>query len=666
MAGGKYITHPLAVALLLAELRLGAAIIVAAILHDTLEDTNLSRQDLREQFGEDIAKLVENVSRVDRLDNLRFASKEHAEVENMRRMILAMSEDRRVVLIKLADRLHNMSTLGALSRKKQKRIAQQTLDFYVPISHLAGMFEWRRQLEDYCFKYLHPWRYAIIDKAVKQGVEDSRKLIKKQIKALKSLLKDWGVKADITGREKNRYALYNKMKRRGHDLSRVQDVFAFRVIVETLSECYVALGAVHTHFKPITGEFTDYIAIPKLNGYQSLHTTVFGEFGRTLEIQIRTKEMHLNAETGIASHLSYKEAEDAPVDSSSALNTELLIDLVKMLAEEDDPSETLKRLKASATLFPDEVYVFTPKGDIKRFPKGATVIDFAYSIHSEVGDSAVAAQINGNPAPLHAVLSNGDSVNIKKSKKHKHPSAALLHFAVTAKARNLMRDSIKKQSRFVREDMGKRLLDAALDGMNVKKKKITAEMKQDLVKRLDAESWQHLLAEIGSGKRIAAIVASQLLGQKKGASSGGNESSLAIYGTEGEAVTYATCCNPIPNQDIVGFVESKGGIIVHNAECTKIQRFSYSPERWTKMHWADSPHGVFLVPIRLETVDRKGVLARASTIIAEKQANIKDCKLVPGDSETVAIEFLIEVGNSVHLDEIKKQLKNESFVRSLT
>ncbi len=662
IAGEKYINHPLAVARLLAELELASSIIVAAILHDTLEDTQLSKLDLADQFGSEVANLVEGVSKV---DNVETMTRQQAEVENIRRMILAMSSDGRVILIKLADRLHNMRTLEALRSDKQRRIARQTMDIYVPIADLVGMFNWRRELEDLCFKYLYPNRYRVIRRAVKQGLGSSNDLITRQIKSMRKLFKAWDIEASVFGREKNLYALYRKMKRKNNRLALVQDVFGFRVIVSSLADCYKALGAIHSRYKPISSEFTDYIAIPKMNGYQSLHTTVYGEFGRTLEIQIRTEQMNDAAETGIASHMQYKDAERISTKRSNKIpGSEWLVDLLKMLDADDSPSEALDKIKLS--LYPDEVYVFTPDSEIKRLPKGSTVIDFAYAVHSKVGDDANSALINGEPVPLHALLSNGDCVEIIRRKKmNSIPDAAWLDFAVTGKARTSIRDSIKKTSRMQREKVGDKLLKLALKALKFKFRDISQTMKDELMREFGSVSWEDVLDDIGSGRRNASMVARQLISAEHH-SQNLEVPSLAVYGTEGLAITYAKCCNPIPNEAIVGLFTRGRGIVIHAEECINVARSNYAPSLWSKVHWADSPQGVFSVPLRLDTDDRKGMLAKVSSIIATQEANISDCKMTPRGKDIVTMDFTIEVLHGAHLARIMKQLKREAAVHRVS
>ncbi len=659
IAGEKYINHPLSVARLLADLRLGGSIIVAAILHDTLEDTQLSKNDLISQFGQEVADLVEGVSKVEHVETL---TKQEAEVENIRRMILAMSSDGRVILIKLADRLHNMRTLDALAHEKKRRIARQTMAVYVPIAQLVGMFNWRRELEDLCFKYIHPTRFRVLRKAVRQGVGSSSDLISRQIKTMHKLLKSWGIEATIGGREKNLYALYRKMQRKNFRLALVQDVFGFRIIVSSLEDCYKALGAIHSRYKPIASEFNDYIAIPKMNGYQSLHTTVYGEFGRSLEIQIRTEEMHAAAETGIASHMQYKKSEDSKKSNgkdNKIPGSEWLVDLLKMLDAEDSPSETLDKIKVS--LYPDEVYVFTPHSEIKRLPKGATAIDFAYAVHSKVGDDAKSALINGEPAPLHALLSNGDCVEIiRHNKRNSTPDAAWLDFAVTGKARTSIRESIKKTSRIQRVKVGDRLLRLGLKTLKIKYRNVTQDMRDGLMRDFGLLAWEDLLDDIGSGRRNASMVARQLIRADQPTSL--DVPSLAVYGTEGLAITYAKCCNPIPNEAIVGLFTKGRGMVIHTEDCANVARSNFAPDLWSKVHWAESPQGVFSVPIRLDTDDRKGVLAKVSSIIASQESNISDCNLTHRGKEIVTMDFTIEVSHGAHLARIMKRLNQESSV----
>ncbi len=655
-AGDKYITHPLEVALLLAGLELDSDIIVAAILHDTLEDTALLKENLVELFGNDVANLVDGVSKADKVE---AKSKMDAEIENIHRLFLAMIGDRRVGLIKLADRLHNMRTLNAFNTDKRKRIAKQTLEIYVPLARVIGMFNWHRELEDLCFKYLHPNRYEIIGKAVKQGMGIHSKRINKEVKAMQKVLDEWEIEATISGREKNLYALYKKMKLKNNRLSQVQDVFACRIIVKRKRDCYLALGAIHNHYKPISGEFADYIAIPKMNGYQSLHTTVYGDFSRSLEVQIRTEKMHTAAEYGIASHLRYKASVGSLPEDGLIPGSDWFLDLPKILNEDDSPSEVLEKIKRS--LYQEEVYVLTPKGDVKRLPKGSTVVDFAYSIHTKLGDAARSAVINGEPASLHAILSNSDSVEIKRvNNKNAKPDAAWLKFAVSGKARTAIRNSIKETSRRDREKMGEKQLKLAIRNRKVRVRDVTQKMKNTLIKNLEFASWEDLLNAIAMGERNPEIVAKQLFNQDQ--MTGDNSTPLAIFGTEGLAVAYATCCNPIPNEPIVGLSLPKRGFIVHAENCNKLSRYNYEPDRWHKLHWAKFPKGVFSVPIRAEIINKPGVMGIVSTLMGEMNANIDKIKGDTVVGGSTRVDFIIEVNNGAHLNKVLKVLQEDAHV----
>ncbi|MFZ0487476.1 MAG: bifunctional (p)ppGpp synthetase/guanosine-3',5'-bis(diphosphate) 3'-pyrophosphohydrolase, partial [Arenicellales bacterium] len=541
VSGEPYIHHPIAVAEILSEVKLDSRSIIAAILHDVIEDTGTDKQELAREFGDDVALLVDGVSKIGQLN---FDSKEHAEAENFRKMLMAMSKDIRVILIKLADRLHNMRTLDALSPEKRRDIARQTLDIYAPIANRLGLYEWNRELEDLSFQHLHPKRYRAIAKALKKRDGNRSATIEKLRLAIAEELAQSGLKAQVMGRKKNVYSIYRKMVEKRKSFSELYDIYGFRIIVASLDDCYRALGIIHNLYKPIPGRFNDYIAIPKSNGYQSLHTTVFGAFGESVEIQIRTEDMHRIAEAGIAAHWIYKSDEKNSVKQQQ-LARQWLLDLLDTQKESGSAREFLEHLKMD--LFPDEVYVFTPKGDIKKLPRGATALDFAYAVHTDVGNQCTGARISRELVSLPTVLNNGDHVEILTA-RNAHPTAAWLNYTVTSKARASIRGYLKKQRRKEAVNLGKRLLNQTIKERRFNRRRLSVAEKNKLLGDLRLASWDDLLADIGLGKRLAAIVAKQLrppapgVAEDEPRSESRSSEPLAIDGAEGMLISYARCC----------------------------------------------------------------------------------------------------------------------------
>lgn len=651
VSGEPYIHHPIAVAEILAELKLDSRSIIAAILHDVIEDTGTDKQTLITEFGEDVALLVDGVSKIGQLD---FDSKEHAEAENFRKMLMAMSQDIRVILIKLADRLHNMRTLDVLPPEKRRAIARQTLDIYAPIANRLGLYEWNRELEDLSFQHLHPKRYRAIAKGLKKRDGNRSATLEKLRLAIAEQLAQAGLKASVMGRKKNVYSIYRKMVDKRKSFSELHDIYGFRIIVESVDDCYRALGLVHNLYKPIPGRFNDYIAIPKANGYQSLHTTVFGAFGESVEIQIRTEDMHRIAEAGIAAHWIYKSDEKSGVKQQQ-LARQWLLDLLDTQKESGNAREFLEHLKMD--LFPDEVYVFTPKGDIKKLPRGATALDFAYSVHTDVGHQCTGARINRELVSLPTVLSNGDRVEILTARKA-HPNAAWLNYTVTSKARASIRAYLKKQRRKEAVNLGKRLLNRAIKERSSSRKRVTEAEKTKLLGELNLESWDDLLTDVGLGKRLATMVAKQLRPPKGDEDESKNESQgaepLAIDGAEGMLISYARCCSPIPHDPIVGFFTSGKGVVIHTADCPNIAEKRKQPDRWLHVQWTETVKGEFAVNLRIEVKNQRGVLADVATQIAEQDSNINNVHVEEKDGRTSTLKFNISVKNRLQLANIMR------------
>jgi RelA/SpoT family (p)ppGpp synthetase len=667
-SGELYIYHPIEVARILAGMRLDARSIAAAILHDVIEDTLIAKEAIEREFGRDIAEIVDGVSKITRME---FKSREEAQAENYRKMLLAMASDIRVILVKLADRLHNMRTIGSLARERQRAIARETLDIYAPIAIRLGVRQWAHELEDLAFQALYPLRYRILADAVRRRHGNRKAIVEKIRAAITTQLQQEGIAADIHGREKNLYSVYRKMLVKRLPFEQVHDIYGFRVLVDRADTCYRTLGVIHNLYKPIPGRFKDYIAIPKANGYQSLHTVVFGPFGVSIEVQIRTDEMHRIAEAGVASHWLYKNGDVGP-DSVEKHALTWLKDLLETQQKAGNPREFLEHLKVD--LFPDEVYVFTPNGAIKKLPRGATVVDFAYEVHTDIGNRCIGAKVNHELVPLRTVLKNGDHVEILTS-EWGHPTPAWLDYVVTGKARANIRSFLKNQKQTEAFAFGRRLLERALADLGVEYDRVTDEQRQALLESFKLPSWNQLLADIGLGNRLAAVVARQLvpdasaqdesrlrrlfrLGSKPKAEA------LAIRGTEGVVVNYARCCRPVPGDPIVGLLSSGRGIVVHTEDCPNLAKFRKHPEQWIDVQWEEGTEGVFPVNVRVEVKNQRGVLASVAATIADQDANIDNVQFEDRDGQYTTMDFTVEVRDRVHLAAIMRRIRGlETVVR---
>ena len=646
-SGEAYIFHPLSVAAILGEMRLDSRSIIAALLHDVIEDTPTAKEELATRFGKDVAQLVDGVSKIDQID---FESREHAEAENFRKMLLAMAKDIRVILIKLADRLHNMRTLDALKPDKRKRISEQTLDIFAPIANRLGMRTWTQELEDLSFRHLYPKRYDAIYKELGKRRGNHRAIIQKTVTKFEAELSEAGIDGSVEGREKNIYSVYRKMRSRRVPMSEMRDIFAIRIIVRSVDDCYRVLGVIHNTYKPVPGKFKDYIAIPKANGYQSLHTLLFGTFGQSIEVQIRTTEMHRIAESGVASHWQYKTGEKRA--GSQAPTHHWLLDLLNTQNQAGNPSEFLEHLKID--LYPDEVYVFTPHGDIKKLPKGSSALDFAYSVHSDVGNHCIGARINNQPVPLHQPVGNGDHVEILTARSAV-PTPLWLNYVVTAKARAAIRDFLKHQHQEDAGKLGRQLLERAVKTVGLTTR-LRTDQKIQLLKRIGLEDWNELLTDIGMGRRLPMVVARQLLPEVKGADSARSEP-LPIRGVEGMSVSYARCCRPIPGDGIVGLFSRGRGIVIHRPNCPNAREQSKRPDTWIGVEWSDDIKTTFEADIRLEVINRRGVFATLASVIAEEDSNINHVLVTARDDRNSAIRFTIEVHDRKHLARIIRRLR---------
>ena len=581
--GEPYISHPVSVACILADMHMDLPTIMAALLHDVVEDTDISTDDIKEKFGQQVAELVDGVTK---LDKIEFQSASVAQAENFRKMLLAMSQDVRVILVKLADRLHNMQTLEGMRQEKQKLIAKETLDIYAPIANRLGLNEIYQELEDLSFKYLHPMRYNAIANAVKAARGNRKEVVSKILESIKHQLAGMKIEAEVSGREKHLYSIYKKMSGKTTSFSQIYDIYGFRVVVKDLASCYSALGALHGLYKPITSKFKDYIAIPKANGYQSLHTTLFGPFGTPIEVQIRSNEMHNIAAAGVAAHWLYKSS-DAQLTALQQKTHQWLQRLLEIQSDSADSLDFLEHLKID--LFPDEVYVFTPKGKILALPKGATSVDFAYAVHSDIGNSCVAVRINQDLAPLRTELHNGDHVEIITGSLAK-PNPAWLNYVVTGRARAHIRHFLKSQHSTESAHLGERMLNQALRAMHIEPNQVTEAHWQKLIRDYGLKKKSEILTDIGLGKRQNVMVAHQLLamGEMLEESPEGGIGkflgkifrkpskpldTITIRGSEGMAVQFAPCCRPIPGDPILGFINKDKGLVVHTHDCPAIRKF---------------------------------------------------------------------------------------------
>jgi len=653
VSGEPYITHPVAVARILAELRLDAPTLIAAILHDVLEDTPKSKQQVIEDFGEEVAELVDGVSK---LTHLKFKSRAEAQAENFRKMLLAMVQDIRVILVKLADRLHNMRTLGSMPPQKRRRIARETLDIYAPIANRLGINAIRLELEDLGFKALYPMRYRVFERRMKRSKGNQKTLVRKITQSIGQALTGAEIEARVEGREKHLYSIYRKMLRKRLPQVEVLDVYAFRVVVDDVDTCYRVLGVLHALFRPVPGRFKDYVAIPKANGYQSLHTGLVGPEGVPLEVQIRTEDMDRVAESGIASHWLYKsEGEEARFTPAKA--REWLAGVLDM-GRGASSVEFLENVKVD--LFPDEVYVFTPRGDIMRLPRGATAVDFAYAVHSDVGNATVACKIDRRLVPLRSHLVNGQTVEIVTA-KGATPNPAWLNFVVTAKARANIRTYLKQLEGAEAIALGKRLLERALSEYNTSVRKVPDAAMTDLLRDLKLKDREQLFEHIGLGKRLAPLVARRLMTPadetevSPGKQSEG--SPLSIKGTEGMVVTFGRCCRPIPGDGIQGFISAGRGIVVHRDNCRNLVDYRNQPDSWIDVQWEPEIGRNFSVALRVDVDNEPGVLATVAAHIGDLGSNIEHVNVMERDGRVSTLDFVIAVRDRVHLAQIMRSLR---------
>lgn len=664
-SGEPYITHPLEVAAILADMHMDHHSLMAAMLHDVIEDTGIEKGAIIEQFGEVVAELVDGVSK---LTHMHFENKTLAQAENFQKMALAMARDIRVILVKLSDRLHNMRTLGVLRPDKRRRIARETLDIYVPIANRLGMHNLRVELEDLGFEAMYPMRSRMIRQAVKQARGNRRDLVGKVQKAIAARLEEEGLKGRVVGREKHLYSIYKKMRSQSKSFGEIMDMFAFRIIVDSVDSCYRAFGIVHNLYKPIPGRFKDYIAIPKANGYQSLHTTLFGMHGVPVEIQIRTQEMEDMANNGIAAHWLYKSGEEA-LSGSHARTRQWLKGVLELQKNAGDSLEFIENVKID--LFPDEVYVFTPKGAIFELPKGATAVDFAYAVHTDVGNTCVACRIDKRLSSLSQPLQSGQTIEIVTA-EGASPNVAWLNFVLTGKARSNIRHFLKHQRRNESIALGRRLLNKALVSFDTRVSKLDQNIIKQQLENFRLSSLDELLEDIGLGNRMAYIVARMLVDpqesdvEDKSSLDMDLEKSLTIRGTEGMVISFAKCCHPIPGDPVVGHVSSGRGIVIHTESCRNIEEIRHNPEKVLEVDWDKNVSGEFTVDLEVELEHHRGMIASLATSITAVEGNIEKISMEERDASFCMVQLLVNVKDRIHLARIIKRLRVIKGVHSIT
>ena len=655
LSGAPYITHPVAVAKILAGMYLDADSIKAALLHDVLEDTPCTLRDVEKKFGQAVALLVNGVSK---LDKLRFDNAAEAQAENFRKMLLAMVKDIRVILVKLADRTHNMRTIDALEPARQRRIAKETLEIYAPIANRLGIYSLKIELEDLAFKAYYPFRYRVLKRAVSQASGSQKQFLRKIGGNLRKNLADQGLNGELVAREKPIYAIYSKMRRKHLHLANIVDVFGVRIIVPDIDSCYRVLGLGHQLYRPMPGRFKDYISIPRVNGYQSLHTTLFGPGGTPLEVQIRTNDMNQVAERGIAAHWQYKAVDKQTYDAEERARGWLtgLIEMQKS-ANSEEFLETVK-----VDLFPDKVYVFTPLGDIMRLPRGATAVDFAYSVHTDVGNRCVAAKIDRRLVPLKTALNNGVSVEILTARGAK-PNPTWVNFVATAKARNAIRAYLKGLKQDEARQLGRRLLSQALRPYSLDLRRLRKAQIVPFLKELQVQDMEVVYEELGLGERLAPILAG-MLAQTEASEEGeasGKLKPLEISGSEGLVVSYAHCCNPIPGDEIIGFMSTGRGIVIHRTNCHNVIEDRKNAAKWIPVDWQSGIKGEYQTEIFVKTLDRVGLLAEVAGRISATQSNI-DSVTVEADGDAATLSFRLNVRDRIHLAKVIRGIRSNPGV----
>jgi guanosine-3',5'-bis(diphosphate) 3'-pyrophosphohydrolase len=668
VSGEAYICHPVSVAIILAGMRMDARGIIAGLLHDVIEDSAVTKAQLAEQFSDEVANLVDGVSKLTQLD---CKSRAEAQAQNLRKMVMAMVKDLRVIMVKLADRLHNMRTLGVMVPERRRRIAKETLDIYAPIANRLGMNEVRLELEDLGFSALYPFRHRVLERAVSKARGSRKEVVSTVEAAITKRLADAGlVDSQVIGREKHLYSIYQKMRGKRRSFAEVFDVYAFRIVINDVDQCYRSLGIAHSLFKPVPGRFKDYIAVPKANGYQSLHTTLVGPDGLPLEIQIRTRSMHQIAESGVAAHWAYK-SDDTRAAAPITRADEWLRDLVEIQKDAGDSLEFLENLKVD--LFQQEVYLLTPKGKIIKLPRGATIVDFAYAVHTDIGNACVSARLDRVLAPLQTVLQNGQTVEIITAPWAK-PNPLWLNFVVTAKARASIRTYLRHFQQQEAISLGQRLLEKELSEHNQRFEEVTPKQTKALLAALDAPSMEQLLEDLGLGNRLPFLVARLLLNDNV-QSPGENESGedvpvkhapLIIKGTEGMVVSLARCCRPIPGDSIVGFFNPGKGIVIHLNECKNVHDLRKKQLNWLDVEWDRQVSGEFSVEVRLELLNQVGTLAKVAAVLSRMHANIENVQINNQDTRVSTDIITLQVKDRVHLANVMRELRKLSVVLKIS
>ncbi len=653
LSGEPYITHPVAAAEILAELRLDADTIVSAILHDVIEDTPIAKEEIAARFGNDVAEIVDGVTK---LDQIRFKNREEAQAENFRKMMLAMVRDLRVILVKLADRTHNLRTIEGQAPAKRRQVARETLDIYAPVAERLGLYNIKLELEDLGFRTLYPHRYRVIERALKRARGNQKEFLEKIRAQLAAALTKNGLGAKVEAREKHLYSIYRKMLRKRAALSEMLDVYGLRIIVDQVDTTYRTLGVVHSVYKPMPGRFKDYVAIPRANGYQSLHTTLFGPNGVPIEVQIRTVDMDQVAESGIAAHWKYKE--DTSEGSAQQERARAWLSHLVEMHEGGNSEEFIESVKVD--LFPDKVYVFTPRGEILRLPRGATVVDFAYAVHTDVGNRCVAAKIDRRLTPLRTVLRNGQTVQIITAKGAR-PNPSWVSFVVSAKARSAIRHYLKSLRQSEACELGRRLLSQALAEFQLKLDAIPPATVKNALVEFGLATAEEMYEKIGLGERLAPLVARRLLPQEH-ARAADEPTPLTIAGTEGLLVSYAHCCYPIPGDPIMAFLSSGRGIVIHRETCANVEDYHKHPEKWLPVVWQQTDGRTFAAEIRIEARNRMGMLAGLSAAIADAQTNISHVTIENSDSETQVIVFVLEVRDRDQLADVMRLVRRMADV----
>ncbi|MEW6293715.1 MAG: bifunctional (p)ppGpp synthetase/guanosine-3',5'-bis(diphosphate) 3'-pyrophosphohydrolase [Pseudomonadota bacterium] len=663
-SGDPYISHPLAVAETLAHWRLDPQALTAALLHDVMEDTAITKAQIAQDFGKVTAELVDGVSKLDRIEHQSY---EEAQAENFRKMLLAMAQDVRVILIKLADRLHNMRTLDAVRPEKRRRVARETLDIYAPIANRLGLNMLYRELQELAFRNINPMRYRVLAKAVRAARGNRREVVEKILAALKQRLAGAHIDAEVMGREKHLYGIYRKMREKHLTFSQVQDIYGFRVVVADVPTCYLVLGALHGLYKPVPGKFKDYIAIPKANGYQSLHTTLIGPYGMPVEMQIRTRDMHHVAESGVASHWLYKDAET--LSELQRTTHQWLQSLLDLQTATVDSAEFLEHVKVD--LFPGEVYVFTPAGKILSLPRGTTAVDFAYAVHTDIGNRCVACKINHEHLPLRTELRNGDRVEIITA-TNAAPNPNWLAFVKTGKARAQIRHFLKTRQNEESAALGEHLLAQAMHNLGHRLEELGTAAWQRFLRTFSGKSQREVLTDIGLGKRLPAIVARRLIdGRASGGPAAQNSGAIRITGSQGMAMQLARCCRPIPGDPIVGVIRAGQGLVVHTHDCPALRghkagRGPGGTKEWVDVEWGADARGPFEVLIKVVAQNTPGVLARLAATIAEHDTNINNVRMDADEGSTTALYFTLQVTGRMHLARILRSLRHLPMVTRIS